>query len=230
MLEWEGRTGVPVWSVVQAFGNQRYLSLDPLQDCAYYLYLLFLSFWDRSPTDREFVAQALTGLIHGARGELRFQANFACIVLNRRPLGLVPWIAPTTDDISSVSPKLGIALRLITGFILNRDAIFSKISSYNALGIPSVIAYNSDGLQHTTESDANQPLPHTGLWRLDGSMTLVLASNLEDKKVSFGVQIGANKTELNMLIDIGVLQHTIGDGQIWITLESLGSIAFIVLH
>ena len=23
MLEWEGRTGVPVWSVVQAFGNQR---------------------------------------------------------------------------------------------------------------------------------------------------------------------------------------------------------------
>ncbi len=48
-LYWEGRKGVAVWTVNQAFGGE--------------------SFWSRPPTGKEFILQSVIAINHGALGE-----------------------------------------------------------------------------------------------------------------------------------------------------------------
>lgn len=47
-LYWEGRKGVAVWNVNQAFGGE--------------------SFWSRPPTGKEFILQSVIAINHGAMG------------------------------------------------------------------------------------------------------------------------------------------------------------------
>ncbi|KIM26632.1 hypothetical protein M408DRAFT_182435 [Serendipita vermifera MAFF 305830] len=186
MLEWEGRPGVPVWSVVQAFGNQ--------------------SFWSRYPTDREFVAQSLVGLIHGARG-------------------LVPWITPTTEDISSVSSKIGKALRLISYVILDPKAVFTMPSD----NVPAE-EYQNNGQSALTGDFGTPNLSplRRGIWRVNNALSVVLASNLGDKAASFDVELPSNTTELGVFLNFGATQETTGDKQVKFTLDTLGSVGFII--
>lgn len=84
-LYWDGNKGVAVWSVVQAFGNQRYVLVSWLGVLADQ----WTSFWNRYPTGREFVAQAIVSLNHGARGKFRYHIaqGFALTFVRNRALG-----------------------------------------------------------------------------------------------------------------------------------------------
>ncbi|TFK48190.1 hypothetical protein OE88DRAFT_1737887 [Heliocybe sulcata] len=88
-------------------------------------------FWNEVPSGKEWIVQSILGVNHGG-------------------LGIVPWNAPTTDDITNSATVLGKALPTLKSFILSPSAI-SKQYTANRVDV--------------------------GLWTV-GTQTLVLVTNL----------------------------------------------------
>lgn len=115
-------------------------------------------------------------------------------------LGIIPWLAPTTEDIAFEAANLAKVLPTISGFIL------------------------SGSLSTVEVSDA--PRIQVGKWQYEGRI-LVLICNLNEFQTEFSLGDENELHGLEMVLSVGGTAHLNGSS-IDVLLEATGSLVFIL--
>jgi len=163
-------------------------------------------FWDRAPTRREWLVQAILSINHGALGDSLINPfPLPALMWAHNVLGIIPWLDPTPPDIKMAASSLAKSLPVIKEFLFSHGANFSHFNS-NRIDI--------------------------SLWTVD-SETLILATNLNPYKILLPLsQAPITRAQWWIRRDIlneGVQLNTI-DGEVELLFEAMGVVVFTVSH
>ena len=146
------------------------------------------------------MVQSIIGINHGALGKCNLNSTHS-VVIYPSLKGVVSWDDPTTPDIKTFASRLAFSMLKMTRFILNPSATFHQ----------------------TTIQGVD-----VGLWEINSTEVLVLATNTNYSPVSISItSFGLISSGINMeqVLDTGA---KIDSDRANILFESVGSGAFII--
>ncbi|KDQ07519.1 hypothetical protein BOTBODRAFT_166906 [Botryobasidium botryosum FD-172 SS1] len=175
------------------------------------------TYWPRPPTGQEFTVEAVTAILHGS-------------------LAIVPWVAPSTPEITSAASALAKTLPTLQAYILDPAVTFAfTTTASSASSVSSASSASNFNVLKTfkilaaRQSDASEM--EIGLWLVPSGKALFIAVNLNSTPGSLSVDIsgGSQGWVAEKVFDSGSgNEFAVSGGTVQLSLGGLGAVGYVL--